>query len=50
MNCTKEEYHMNWNGGLVREEPTEEVIKEFQEYKGFESYDLAKQYFEKKCC
>ena len=49
MNCTKEEYHMNWNGGLVREEPTEEVIKEFQEYKGFESYDLAKQYFEKKC-
>lgn len=50
MNCTKEEYHMNWNGGLVREEPTEEVIKEFQEYKGFDSYDLAKQYFEKKCC
>ena len=50
MNCTKEEYHMNWNGSLVREEPTEEVIKEFQEYKGFESYDLAKQYFEEKCC
>lgn len=50
MNCTKEEYHMNWNGGLVREVPTEEVIREFQEYKGFESYNLAKQYFEKKCC
>lgn len=49
MNCTKEEYHLNWNGGIVRKEPTEEVIKEFQDFKGFTSYELAKQYFEKTC-
>ena len=29
LNCTFHEYHMNWNGGLVRPEPNEEVISEF---------------------
>ena len=49
LNCTEKEYHTNWNGGIVRKEPTEEVIKEFMEYKGFENIELAKQYFQKNC-
>lgn len=48
-NCTEQEYHMNWNGGVVRQEPTEEVIREFMEYKGFDDINLAKQYFQKNC-
>lgn len=31
MNCTEKEYHMCWNGGRLRDEPTQEVIKEFSE-------------------
>ena len=49
LNCTQKEYHTNWNGGLVRKEPTEEVIKEFCEYKGFDNIKLAEQYFSKDC-
>lgn len=49
LNCTQKEYHTNWNGGLVRKEPTEEVIKEFCEYKGFDNIKLANQYFSKNC-
>lgn len=49
LNCTESEYHLNWNGGIVREEPTDEVIKEFMEYKGFDNYELTKQYFTKTC-
>ena len=50
LNCTREEYHYNWNGGLVRKEPTLEVIKEFAEHKGLESIEIASQYFNKYCC
>lgn len=49
MNCTCNEYLMAWNGGQVREQPTQEVIKEFMEYKGLDDENLAKQYFEKTC-
>ena len=49
LNCTENEYHLNWNGGQVRKTPTKEVIEEFMKYKGFDDYNLASQYFEKKC-
>ena len=48
MNCTLEEYYTNWNGGLVREEPTEEVIMEFAEYKGID-IEMARKYFGNNC-
>ena len=48
-NCTQKEYHTNWNGGLVRKEPTKEVIEEFCKYKGFDNIKLAEQYFSKDC-
>lgn len=48
LNCTLEEYMTNWNGGLVRKEPTEEVLKEFAEYKGLD-YEIAKKYFNSTC-
>lgn len=48
-NCTEKEFHKYWNTGMVREEPTDEVIREFMEYKGFNNYNLAKQYFKKTC-
>jgi phosphoadenosine phosphosulfate reductase len=51
LNCTLEEYKLNWNGGLVRTEPNEEVVNEFAEYKGINP-DVARKYFNKncKCC
>lgn len=49
LNCTEKEYHTCWNGGLLRTEPTEEVIKELMEYKGIKDENIAKQYFNKKC-
>lgn len=48
LNCTLEEYHTCWNGGLLRTEPTEEVIKEFAEYKGLD-IEIAKKYFNHTC-
>jgi len=48
LNCTINEYHTCWNGGLLREQPTEEVIKEFAEYKGID-YEAAKKYFNHTC-
>lgn len=49
INCTRDEYHLNWNGGLVRVFPTDEVITEFAEYKKFDDIKIAEQYFVKKC-
>ena len=49
LNCTQKEYHTSWNGGLVRKEPTKEVIEEFCDYKGFDNIKLAEQYFSKDC-
>ena len=48
LNCTLEEYHTCWNGGLLRKEPTEEVIREFADYKGID-YEMAKKYFNHNC-
>lgn len=51
LNCTLREYIQNgWNGALYRPEPTEEVIKEFMEYKGLTDKNVALQYFNKTCC
>lgn len=49
MNCTCNEYHLNWNGGQVRENPTDEVIQEFMMYKDLDNINIAKQYFNKVC-
>lgn len=49
INCTLKEYHLNWNGGLVREEPNDEVINEFMEYKRLDNKELCMQYFNKTC-
>lgn len=49
LNCTLEEYMMNWNGGQVRETPTEEVVLEFMKHKGLTEYELARKFFDKKC-
>ena len=48
MNCTEEEYLTCWNGGVYREEPTEEVISQFAERNDL-TYDIAKNYFNHKC-
>ena len=49
MNCTVEEYHSCWNGGLIRISPTEEVIQEMMNYTGLDR-DTAEKYFNKTCC
>lgn len=49
LNCTLKEYQHYWNGGVVREQPTKEVIEEFMQYKGIDSYEIAEKYFNKKC-
>lgn len=48
MNCTLDEYKTKWNGGVVREEPTDEVIKEFAEYNKLD-FEVAKKYFGYSC-
>lgn len=51
MNCTIDEYiNVAWNGGTYRNEQTEEVVREFMQYNNIEDYDLALNYFNKKCC
>jgi phosphoadenosine phosphosulfate reductase len=49
MNCTCKEYHLNWNGGQVRNKPTDDVVKEFMDYKGLDNVELSRQYFTKRC-
>lgn len=48
LNCTLKEYHINWNGGVVHPEPSEECIKEFSEQQNLD-YEIAKKYFNKTC-
>ena len=51
-NCTVDEYiNQAWNGGVFREEPTEEVIREFAQYNGLDVGDtkVAAQYFNQYC-
>lgn len=49
LNCTIKEYHNSWNGGVVRDEPTEEVIDEFMQYKGIDKKEIAEKYFNNRC-
>lgn len=50
LNCSKEEYlYKYWNGGMVRDEPTEEIIREFMEYKNIQDINIAKKYFNNTC-
>lgn len=49
LNCTLAEYHSCWPGGILREEPTAEVVEEFAEHKSFAIPELAKAYFNKTC-
>lgn len=49
-NCTLEEYLGGaWKAGVVREEPTDEVIEEFAKYKGID-IEQAKKYFTSNKC
>lgn len=48
MNCTIDEYIYAWNGGIVRDEPTQQVIEEFSRRNNLD-YDVAKKYFNHKC-
>lgn len=49
MNCTLEEYITQaWNGGVFREEPTDEAIKEYAKYSGLNE-KVAAMYFNKYC-
>ena len=48
MNCTQEEYHCCWNGGVYRDEPTQEVIEQFAERNNLD-IEVAKRYFSHSC-
>ena len=49
MNCTVDEFiNQAWNGGVFRDEPTEEVIKEYAKYSNLNE-KVAAQYFNKYC-
>lgn len=48
MNCTEQEYLTCWNGGRLREDPTDEVIQQFAERNDLD-VEIAKRYFGHKC-
>lgn len=48
MNCTQEEYHNCWNGGVYRSEPNQEVIEQFADRNGLD-ISIAEKYFNHKC-
>ena len=50
LNCTIKEYiEEGWNGGVVRDEPTDDVIKEFMQYKNIADPAIARNYFNTRC-
>lgn len=49
LNCTRAEYQDNWNGTLMRSEPTSEVVNEFMNYSGIQDENIAKGFFNKTC-
>lgn len=50
MNCTLDEFlNGAWKAGIVREEPTDEVIEDFAKHKGID-IEQAKKYFKKNRC
>lgn len=48
MNCTEKEYLTCWNGGIFRNEPTEDVIEEFANRNNLDII-VAKNYFNHTC-
>lgn len=49
LNCTLNEYiNKAWNGGVFRDEPTDEVIEEFAQYNMLDK-TVASKYFNKNC-
>ena len=48
MNCTEEEYLTCWNGGILRESPTEEVVEQFANRNNLD-IEVAENYFCHKC-
>ena len=48
MNCSLKEYHINWNGGVVHDSASNDVIKEFAEQQRLD-INIAKKYFDKTC-
>ena len=48
MNCTEKEYLTCWNGGVYRQEPTDEVVEEFARRAGLD-VEVARNYFNHKC-
>lgn len=48
MNCTEEEYLTCWNGGVLRENPTEEVVEQFANRNNLD-IEVAKNYFCHNC-
>ena len=50
MNCTVKEFTDGaWKAGIVRDEPTDEVIQEFADFKAL-TFDEAKKYFKSNRC
>lgn len=50
LNCTLEEYvNTAWNGGRVRDEPTDDVIEEFMNFKHIQDKNIAIKYFNNSC-
>jgi hypothetical protein len=50
INCSLSEYVGGaWRGGMVRGEATEEIKREFMEYKNIADYSVASKYFDKTC-
>ena len=48
MNCTEKEYLTCWNGGILRAEPTQEVIKQFADRNNLD-IKVAEGYFGNRC-
>lgn len=49
LNCTLDEYvNQAWSGGVFREQPTNEVVREYAEYNGLPE-NIAAKYFNKYC-
>ncbi len=50
INCSLQEYVGGaWRGGMVRDEATEEIKREFMEYKNIADYEIVEKYFDKVC-
>lgn len=49
LNCTLDEYYLNWNGGIVHNAPSPEVIDEFMTYTNINNTTLAEKYFNNSC-